>query len=562
MPRSYLSDEPGVRRGARHKWDAIDQFYSRASTLRDLGHPVDKIEILILGGTWSEYPIPYQEEFLRDIYWSANTFYDGNIEFKNKRKALSLIEEQNINDDINNKCRIIGLTLETRPDTITVEEIERMRYYGCTRLQIGIQHTNNMILKKINRGCYNEDAIKAVRLLKNSGFKIDFHLMPDLPGSTPDLDKEMIEYVLNSDEMQADQWKLYPCQTVPFTVIKKWNEEGKYIPYSQEELIELLIWIKSRVHPWIRLNRVIRDIPEHYISAGNPVTNLRQTLLKRMKKRGLKCRCIRCREIGAFFRDANDEQDKEKKRKAKRKKRQKKKGKIIDDDEKKIDTRSEEQKEMDRLKEEERRKNEEIVLKERKYRSSGGNEVFISYERNDEEYIYGFVRLRLPKQDKMYKEEFDKIYKTFPELEGAALVRELHVYGQMLKVGDKKKMQKLREQKKNQKKGESKHDLYAQHYGFGTKLMRRAEAIAISNGYKRIAVIAGIGTRAYYRKLGYHLDGTYMVKELKGKYSVTNMLSRLNVQTVMVASAAILAIGATYFMYYRSDLRKEEKGKK
>ena len=172
MPRSYLSDEPGVRRGHRHKWDAIDQFYSRASTLRDLGHPVDKIEILILGGTWSEYPIPYQVEFIRDIYWSANTFFDGKLDYKSKRKPSSLGEEQRINASRDNKVRIIGLTLETRPDTITVSEIERMRNYGCTRLQIGIQHTNNRILEKINRGCTNEDAIRAVRLLKNSGFKV------------------------------------------------------------------------------------------------------------------------------------------------------------------------------------------------------------------------------------------------------------------------------------------------------------------------------------------------------------------------------------------------------
>merc|ERR1712048_1078637 len=183
------------------------------------------------------------------------------------------------------KVRIIGLTLETRPDTITVAEIERMRGYGCTRLQIGIQHTDNRILSQINRGCTNERAVASVRLLKNCGFKIDFHLMPDLPGSTVDADKAMIDYILHSDELQADQWKLYPTQTVPWTVIKKWNETGKYSPYPQADLVELMIWIKASVHPWIRLNRVIRDIPEHYISAGNAVTNLRQTLLRKMKKR-------------------------------------------------------------------------------------------------------------------------------------------------------------------------------------------------------------------------------------------------------------------------------------
>ena len=585
MPRSYLSDEPGVRRGVRHKWDAIDQFYSRCSTLRDLGHPIDKIEVLILGGTWSEYPVPFQEQFLRDIYWSANTFYDGNTDFQSKRRPHSLLEEQSINDSISSKCRIIGLTLETRPDTIDVAEIQRMRYYGCTRLQIGVQHTDDSVLEKINRGCTNADAVRAVRLLKNSGFKIDFHLMPDLPGSTPKLDREMIEYVLHSEELQGDQWKLYPTQTVPWTVIKKWNDEGTYTPYGHEELIELMIWIKSRVHPWIRLNRVIRDIPEHYISAGNAVTNLRQILLKRMKQRGLKCQCIRCREVGAFFRDTDDSEKgmggfatESKEEKRKRKNLERKRKKMAKKERRRklklqemgitentqnhksatlepTDQRTEEEKMRDQKKEETERKKAEIVMKERDYRSSGGDERFISFERRDEQYIYGFVRLRLPALD--WKEgqnvgsvaEFERIYAAFPELEGAALVRELHVYGQMLKVGDKKKKEQLRkQQKKEETTGEGKkHDLYAQHYGFGTKLMRRAEAVAIERGYKRIAVIAGIGTRAYYRKLGYSLKGTYMVKELSG--SRRWIRQRVTQQTAIVAAAVIVAVGATYWMF-------------
>merc|ERR1712176_129922 len=165
--------------------------------------------------------------------------------------------------------------------------------------------------------------------------------------------------------MQGDQWKLYPTQTVPWTVIKKWNESGEYIPYPQEDLIELMIWIKSRVHPWIRLNRVIRDIPEHYISAGNPVTNLRQTLLKRMKDRKLKCKCIRCREIGAFFRDANENECDKKQKKKKRKKNKKKNGNL-----EAMDVRTAEQKESDRMNELKELRNSEIVLQHSAYESS------------------------------------------------------------------------------------------------------------------------------------------------------------------------------------------------
>ncbi|GAB5354336.1 hypothetical protein AAMO2058_000110000 [Amorphochlora amoebiformis] len=163
LPRSYLSNEPGVRRGKRHKWVAVDQFYSRAWTHYLNGHPIDKIEILVLGGTWSEYPQEYQEEFLRDIFWSANTFFEAEP----KREKRSLPEEQKINETT--KARIIGLTLETRPDTVDAKEIERFRYYGCTRVQLGIQHTDDRILDKINRGCYTRDAIRATKLLKVRG---------------------------------------------------------------------------------------------------------------------------------------------------------------------------------------------------------------------------------------------------------------------------------------------------------------------------------------------------------------------------------------------------------
>ena len=218
---------------------------------------VAKVELLVLGGTWSEYPPEYQEEFLRDIFWSANTFFDA----RPKRARLSLEEEQVFNETA--RVRLIGLTLETRPDSITREEIRRLRQFGCTRVQLGIQHTNDAILKKINRGCTTADACRAVRLLKDACFKIDFHLMPDLPGaflrlaffcraypktaallvgrlsfkllfihcvhlnvlvgaagSTPELDMQMFNEVLFSEDLQADQWKIYPCEVVPWTVSK------------------------------------------------------------------------------------------------------------------------------------------------------------------------------------------------------------------------------------------------------------------------------------------------------------------------------------------------------
>ena len=431
QPRSYLKDEPAVARANRNEFDPVRQFYDRASTYYTIGHPVDKVELLVLGGTWSEYPQQYQEEFIKKLFYAANTFYDVT-----KRDPLSLVEEQVINET--SKCKIIGLTLETRPDSITPEEIQNFRYYGCTRVQIGVQHTDDEILKKINRGCYLKDTIKAIKLLKDSCYKIDIHLMPDLPFSTPEIDNKMFDLVINSPDLQVDQWKIYPCEVVPWTVIKKWHDQGKYKSYGHDRLVEVILNIKKKVHPWIRLNRVIRDIPNQYISGGNNITNLRQHLLKMLKDRGEKCKCIRCREV---------------------------RNKTIDPS--------------------------IIQLFVREYDASNGKEYFISFETFDESTILGFVRLRLIKNSSV---NFIK------SVHNAALIRELHVYGNM------KPLFKFKNESTK-----------IQHSGFGKRLMKKAEEIAFNNGYRKIVVISGIGVKNYYRKLGYHNEETYMVKTLTDK---------------------------------------------
>lgn len=427
QPRSYLHDEPSVLRANRNYFDPVLQFYDRAATLAMNGHPVDKIELLILGGTWASYPHQYQEEFIRDLFYSANTFYT-----REKRPKLSLDQEKKLNESA--VCKIIGITLETRPDTITLEEIKRFRRYGCTRIQLGIQHTDNYILKKINRGCTLEDAIRAIRLLKNNCYKIDIHLMPNLPYSSPEKDLEMFNYILDSEDLQVDQWKIYPCEITPWTVIEKWYQSGKYVPYSDEELISLLLKVKKKVHPWIRLNRVIRDIPSQYILGGIDAPNLRQYLIETLKKQGTPCRCIRCREV--------------------------------------------------RLKEV-----TQVEMFVRTYHSSNGIEHFISFETPDETTILGFLRLRFCKNDDQ---------DTFPELRNAALIRELHVYGKLIPTKDQQ-------------------DSHAQHVGLGKRLMEKAETMAKENGCEKIAVIAGVGVRNYYRKLGYEMygEGEFLIKKFK-----------------------------------------------
>lgn len=367
QPRSYLHDEPSVIRANKNDFDARLQLLDRCHTLKNNGHNLDKIELLVLGGTWHSYPKDYREKFVRDLYYAANTFGDTK-----PRLPLSLEKEKLLNT--NGKLKIIGLTLETRPDCITIDNLKEIRKLGCTRVQIGVQHTNNRILKKINRKCTIEDVKLAIYLLKKCGIKVDIHLMPQLPGATPDNDRDMFNKIINDSSLQADQIKVYPCEITPWTKIKKWYEEGKYKPYADDKLVEVLIEFKSKIHPYIRLNRIIRDIPSQYIEGGVNIPHLRQLLKTKMDKVGLTCDCIRCRQPV---------------------------------------------------------KNEnigKIFYKKRVYHSSDGLEYFLSFESKDEKTIYGFLRLRLDR---------DAGLNIFPELSGCAMIRELHIYGHVTKSGDK-----------------------------------------------------------------------------------------------------------------------------
>lgn len=392
----------------------------RIQALKNNGHEVDKLEILVLGGTWSVYPSKYQEQFIRDCFYAANTF--GKTK---KRKPRSLEQEQKINETA--KYKIIGLTLETRPDFVSEIEIKKMRILGVTRVQLGIQHTDNKILKYIKRGHTLEQSIQATRLLKEAGFKVDHHYMPDLPGSTPARDLAMFKYVFSSPDLQPDQIKIYPCIVNKQAEIYKWYKSGKYRPMSKRQLVNLLLKVKLLTPPYMRINRLIRDIPENSIEAGNKITNLRQLLQARLAHQGTSCQCIRCREI---------------------------KGEIFDI--------------------------KNIKLFTRKYQASSGTEVFLSYESRDQKKIFAFLRLRFNQDTK-----------------DPALVRELHVYGQMIPVGS--------------------DAAGTQHLGLGRKLMQEAERLTRKQGLNKISVISGIGVRNYYRRLGYRLKNTYMTKILTNK---------------------------------------------
>lgn len=449
QPRSYLKGEPGVLRANKYGFDCVRQMWGRMETLAAIGHPVDKLEVLVLGGTWTSYPLQYREEFCRDIYYAANTFG-----LNNSRDRLSLSEEKQMNKDAH--CKVIGLTLETRPDTITPTEIKNFRMYGCTRIQLGIQHTDDDILRHINRKCPTIKTINAINLLKNSGYKIDGHWMPNLPGSSHEKDMFMFnDVLLNSDlpkhyirngieyeeyklihpELQVDQWKVYPCSTVPWTDIEKWYNEGSYVPYSKEELLDVVVNLKTMIFPWIRLNRIIRDIPSDYIMDDCDAPNMRDDAKLTMEREGKVCRCIRCREV---------------------------KSKLY--------------------------KNDTAHILVRKYNASNGIEYFISIEDKYDMTLYGFIRLRIPSDNTEHT--------IFPELSHSAFIRELHVYGILHKVG-------------------LSSDDGVQHKGFGKLLLRTAEDITKSHGFHKLAIIAGEGVKRYYEKFGYYEDpgeGSYMIR--------------------------------------------------
>ena len=447
QPRSYLYNEPAVRRANSNKFDAANQMWDRMSSLMLCGLKIDKLEVMVLGGTWGSYPEDYRTEFIRDLYYSANTFYE---DLDNKRQRLSLEEEIEIN--MTTSVRIIGLTLETRPDYITARELELFRKYNCTRVQIGVQHTDKRILSKINRGCYLEDTKRAIKNLMDVGLKVDVHLMFDLPFAEYEDDIKMIDTMYSDSDLQFDQVKFYPFQSVDWTKTKEWEDKGMNLHYTSQELFEILIYAQQHIKPWVRINRVIRDIPTTYILDGNDVPNLRQDLDKEMQHRGIQCQCIRCREV------KNNSEALE----------------II----------------------------EQATIFVRTYEASGGTEHFISIESPDNRWIYGFCRLRLSNnmgkiQDiaptiHRCKNDKEEEINLFPKLNNCAMIRELHVYGSMDPV--------------------NKFNNQVQHRGFGKKLIKKAEQITWMSGYSKIAVISGVGVRQYYAKQGYELEDSYMVK--------------------------------------------------
>lgn len=545
MPKSYLSNEPGAQRAEMNNFDPYLQTYRRLKALNSIGHNLDKIEVIILGGTWSFYPESYQIWFIKRVFEALNDFGEGidqtiEVELKNKKPIIpkhfdpnflskdELNQEQFINkaqqdfilnaeeitklskssyntaitkiikstgnsliksiesstweelekEQVKNekaKCRCVGLVIETRPDKIDPKEVIRIRRLGCTKTQIGFQSLQDKVLELNKRGHKVAQTRYAVKLLRQAGFKIHAHWMPNLYGSTPDKDVQDYQKMFQEVDFKPDELKIYPCSLIETADLMDYYKKGLWKPYNYEELLKVLLETIKSTPEYCRLTRIIRDIPGTDIVVGNKITNFRQVVEKEMDKQGLARKDIRSREI----------------------------------------------------------KNQEITLEDLQlsvlpYQSQIGTELFLQFETTPEfnqknklafSKIAGFLRLSLPNltaknfDQKILEEDLENLSKNLKnlfanknktfrhpfleELDNSAIIREVHIYGKVVQIG-------------------SSQEGRAQHLGLGKKLINKAVQIAKFLEYPKLAVISAIGTREYYQKHGFERNGgLYQIKNLQ-----------------------------------------------
>lgn len=492
MPKSYLANEPGAQRAEQNRFDPYLQTYSRLRTLYETGHPIDKIEVIILGGTWSSYPETYQIWFVRRIFDALHDFGQGVDRTAEVRAALDaasqfhpdrvtgiVLDGSRLDQTYNQTvqaiyqaemrrsralaqaiargeqtrgpadeyatwdeleaahraneeaaCRCVGLVVETRPDEVDETEVRRIRRLGGTKVQLGIQFLDDAVLRANKRGHTVAMTRRAVNLLRLAGFKIHAHWMPNLYGSSPEADIADYERLFGDPDFRPDELKLYPCSLIESAELMQYYRDGSWRPYTHEELLQVLTACFRLTPEYCRLTRVVRDIPSTDIVAGDLTTNFRQVVEAALAADGQRSADIRAREI-------------------------RRQAVSLDD----------------------------LHLDELRYTSGIGEEVFLQYITADRR-IAAFLRLALPEQTPYIE-----------ELAGVAMIREVHVYGQSLRIGQDASGQ-------------------AQHSGLGTALIERAATIAREHGYRRLAVISAVGTRAYYRQRGFHDGRLYQMRDL------------------------------------------------
>ncbi|MFL6395806.1 MAG: tRNA uridine(34) 5-carboxymethylaminomethyl modification radical SAM/GNAT enzyme Elp3 [Nitrososphaeraceae archaeon] len=428
-PLSYIGTEPSTRSAQKFGYDPYRQVQSMLCQLRARGHDTGKVELVIVGGTFPFMPVQYQKDFAKSCFDALNEII----------RSANLQEAIISNETAKNRC--VGFTVETKPDYCKQQQVDLLLELGVTRIEIGVQSLRDEVYKAVNRGHTLEDVIESFQIARDAGYKIVAHMMPGLPNSSPEKDIEDFKTLFENPNFKPDMLKIYPTLVVKHTGLYKLYMQGKYHPYSDNDLMDVLFAVKKTVPPWVRIMRVQREIEPKDIVAGPKSGNLRQLVLKKLHKMGLRCKCIRCRETGLQRRYLSDQ---------------------------------------------------EITMNRIDYLASNGLEVFLSFESVDKLTILGFLRLRKvmgPCRKEL--KEYDN------DSSCAAVVRELHVYGQMLDVG---------------KTGDKES---SQHKGYGLQLMQEAERITKEEfGVQKLSVISAVGTREYYKKLGYTQNGPYVCKML------------------------------------------------
>ena len=496
MPKSYLANEPACQRAELTFFDPYVQVAARLQALHQMGHSTDKVELIVLGGTWSDYPEGYQYCFIKELFRALNEWPNSpsyiqerldwytSFGLQNTEEALSsfvaeqqaavfddtatynqafhklydtsqphqsawsqmestydeLVEQQRVNETA--AARVVGLVIETRPDTITPDNLRMFRQLGCTKIQIGIQSTRQEILDANKRQMSAAQIKRAFSLIRLYGFKIHSHLMVNLLGATPEADKQDFKTFVTDPGFLPDEIKLYPCALVSGTQLVQKYREGAWQPYDKDELVDVLVQDVLNTPPYVRISRMIRDISATDILVGNKHTNLRQMVEQELAAEDVACRVQEIR-----FREINQQQVHA----------------------------------------------AELTLQDFTYTTAVSDEHFLQWVTTNNK-IAGFCRLSLPHWDKLTSGACDVSADELLVQPGQAMIRELHVYGQALSLGSE--------------------GMSAQHQGLGQKLLAKASSIAAEAGYTSLNVISSIGTRAYYRAQGFTDAGLYQQKAL------------------------------------------------
>jgi len=366
VPQSYTGFEPAAMRGLQNEFDPYLQVRSRIDQLKAIGHSVDKVELIVMGGTFPATPLDYQAWFVERCLDAIAEKESANLDEVKRNAETGMI-------------RNVGITVETRPDWAKETHVDHMLSMGVTRIELGVQNPNDEIYRLVGRTHGVKDVVEATRIMKDAGLKIVYHLMPGLPGSNLKADLEAFREVFMNSCFKPDMIKIYPCLVLKGTKAYEWYRKGEYEPYTSEEAVNLIVEIKKIVPSWVRIMRVQRDIPAGLIEAGVKRSNLRQLVHKKLREQGVRCGCIRCREVGHRM--------------------------MVDEVKPNPD---------------------EVKILTTKYAASEGEEIFISAEDVENDVLIGYLRLRVPSEKAHRPEVKDK---------SCSIVRELHVYGPLVPVG-------------------------------------------------------------------------------------------------------------------------------